>query len=154
MTEQNDLFSTAADSAAVDVSERAKQLREQLNRYAYEYYTLDQPTVTDAEYDGLMRELQQLESEHPQLKSDDSPTQKIGALPLSAFTQVTHEMAMLSLDNAMNAEEFADFYARVQKQLNTSDDIEFACEPKLDGAAVSILYENGVLVRGWKIKRD
>lgn len=152
MSQQDDLFS-AADPAAVSVSEqsktaqRAEILRNQLNDYNHQYYVLDNPTVPDAEYDRLLRELQDIEREHPELKTPDSPTQKVGAMPLSAFEQVAHEMAMLSLDNAMNAEEFADFYARVQKQLNTSDDIEFACEPKLDGAAVSILYENGVLVR-------
>lgn len=152
MSQQDDLFS-AADPAAVSVSEqskaaqRAEVLRNQLNDYNHQYYVLDNPTVPDAEYDRLLRELQAIEREHPKLKTPDSPTQKVGAMPLSAFEQVAHEMAMLSLDNAMNAEEFADFYARVQKQLNTSDDIEFACEPKLDGAAVSILYENGVLVR-------
>lgn len=152
MNQQDDLFS-AADPAAVSVSEqsktaqRAEILRNQLNDYNHQYYVLDNPTVPDAEYDRVLRELQDIEREHPKLKTPDSPTQKVGAMPLSAFEQVAHEMAMLSLDNAMNAEEFADFYARVQKQLNTSDDIEFACEPKLDGAAVSILYENGVLVR-------
>lgn len=154
MTQQDDLFSTAADSAAVDVSapettpaKRAKALRDLLNKYNHQYYVLDNPTVPDAEYDRLLRELQDIEREHQQLKTADSPTQKVGAMPLSAFDQVQHEMAMLSLDNAMNANEFADFYARVQKQLNTTDDIEFACEPKLDGAAVSILYEDGVLVQ-------
>ncbi|KZZ45514.1 DNA ligase (NAD(+)) LigA [Thalassolituus sp. HI0120] len=139
---------------AVDVSAsettpatRAKELRDLLNEYNHQYYVLDHPTVPDAEYDRLLRELQDIEREHQALKTADSPTQKVGAMPLSAFDQVQHEMAMLSLDNAMNAEEFSDFYARVQKQLNTSDDIEFACEPKLDGAAVSILYEDGVLVQ-------
>ncbi|WP_420590450.1 NAD-dependent DNA ligase LigA [Bacterioplanoides sp.] len=154
MTQQDDLFSTAADSAAVDVSAsettpaiRAKELRDLLNEYNHQYYVLDNPSVPDAEYDRLLRELQDIEREHQQLRTADSPTQKVGAMPLSAFDQVKHEMAMLSLDNAMNAEEFADFYARVQKQLNTTNDIEFACEPKLDGAAVSILYEDGVLVQ-------
>jgi DNA ligase (NAD+) len=154
MTQQDDLFPTAADSVAVDVSAsettpatRAKELRDLLNEYNHQYYVLDHPTVPDAEYDRLLRELQDIEREHQALKTADSPTQKVGAMPLSAFDQVQHEMAMLSLDNAMNAEEFSDFYARVQKQLNTSDDIEFACEPKLDGAAVSILYEDGVLVQ-------
>ncbi|MCH2039070.1 MAG: NAD-dependent DNA ligase LigA [Saccharospirillaceae bacterium] len=154
MTQQDDLFPTAADSVAVDVSAsettpatRAKELRDLLNEYNHQYYVLDHPTVPDAEYDRLLRELQDIEREHQALKTADSPTQKVGAMPLSAFDQVQHEMAMLSLDNAMNAGEFSDFYARVQKQLNTSDDIEFACEPKLDGAAVSILYEDGVLVQ-------
>ena len=154
MTQQDDLFSTAADSAAVDVSAsestpatRAKQLRDLLNDYNHQYYVLDNPTVPDAEYDRLLRELQDIERQHSQFKTPDSPTQKVGAMPLSAFDTVEHEMAMLSLDNAMNAAEFSEFYARIQKQLTTADDIELVCEPKLDGAAVSILYENGVMVR-------
>lgn len=146
MTEKNSL-NTAADSAAVDVSARAQQLRDALNLYNHQYYVLDNPTVPDAEYDRLLRELQDIESARPELKTPDSPTQKVGAVPLSAFESVTHEMPMLSLDNAMNAAEFADFYARLQKQLNDHRDVELVCEPKLDGAAVSLLYEGGVLVR-------
>lgn len=146
MTEKNSL-NTAADSAAVDVSARAQQLRDALNLYNHQYYVLDNPTVPDAEYDRLLRELQDIESARPELKTPDSPTQKVGAVPLSAFESVTHEMPMLSLDNAMNATEFADFYARLQKQLNDTGDVELVCEPKLDGAAVSLLYQDGVLVR-------
>lgn len=146
MTEKNSL-NTAADSAAVDVSARAQQLRDALNLYNHQYYVLDNPTVPDAEYDRLLRELQDIESARPELKTPDSPTQKVGAVPLSAFESVTHEMPMLSLDNAMNATEFADFYARLKKQLNDTGDVELVCEPKLDGAAVSLLYQDGVLVR-------
>ena len=146
MTEKNSL-NTAADSAAVDVSARAQQLRDALNLYNHQYYVLDNPTVPDAEYDRLLRELQDIEGARPELKTPDSPTQKVGAVPLSAFESVTHEMPMLSLDNAMNATEFADFYARLQKQLNDTGDVELVCEPKLDGAAVSLLYQDGVLVR-------
>lgn len=146
MTEKNSL-NTAADSAAVDVSARAQQLRDALNLYNHQYYVLDNPTVPDAEYDRLLRELQDIEGARPELKTPDSPTQKVGAVPLSAFESVTHEIPMLSLDNAMNAAEFADFYARLQKQLNDTGDVELVCEPKLDGAAVSLLYQDGVLVR-------
>ncbi|MFC3679715.1 NAD-dependent DNA ligase LigA [Bacterioplanoides pacificum] len=146
MTEKNSL-NTAADSAAVDVSARAQQLRDALNLYNHQYYVLDNPTVPDAEYDRLLRELQDIEGARPELKTPDSPTQKVGATPLSAFDNVTHEMPMLSLDNAMNATEFADFYARLQKQLNDTGDVELVCEPKLDGAAVSLLYQDGVLIR-------
>src|SRR5690606_40631616 len=97
-------------------------------------------------YDRLMRELQSLEQQHPQLISADSPTQRVGASPLKQFAEVVHELPMLSLDNAMNAEEFLAFYQRIQDRLKSTGDIELACEPKLDGLAVSLLYEQGKLV--------
>lgn len=127
--------------------ERAAQLREQLHRYSHEYYMLDQPSVTDAEYDRLFRQLQQLEETYPELKTSDSPTQKVGSPPLSTFSTVEHEMAMLSLDNAMDEDEFTEFYRRLQKHLKTDESIALVCEPKLDGAAVSLLYEQGILVQ-------
>ncbi|ASP39636.1 DNA ligase (NAD(+)) LigA [Bacterioplanes sanyensis] len=126
---------------------RVAQLHEQLHRYNREYYQQDNPSVPDAEYDRLLRELQQLEQAYPDLLSDDSPSQRVGSLPLSAFTQVAHEQPMLSLDNAMNAGEFADFYARLQRLAASEQEIALVCEPKLDGAAVSLLYENGRLLR-------
>ena len=122
-------------------------LREQLNDHNYRYYVLDEPAIPDAEYDRLMRELQALEAEHPELITPDSPTQRVGSTPLSGFNEVAHEMPMLSLDNAMNAEEFIAFDKRVRDRLNSAEEIEYACEPKLDGLAVSLLYEQGVLVR-------
>ncbi|WP_221799564.1 NAD-dependent DNA ligase LigA [Oceanobacter mangrovi] len=134
-------------SATVSAAERIDALRQQINDHNYRYYTLDEPSIPDAEYDRLMRELQALEAEHPELVSSDSPTQRVGAAPLSAFDEVQHELAMLSLDNAMNEEEFRAFYQRVQDRLKTSDEIELAFEPKLDGLAVSLLYEQGKLVR-------
>lgn len=140
---------------SAEVHQRIQQLREQLNAYSHQYYVLDEPTVPDAEYDRQYRELEELEKEFPELMTADSPTQKVGAVPLASFTQVTHEMPMLSLDNAMNNEELLDFNRKVKDRLKNSglkkyvleDDIEFACEPKLDGLAVSILYENGQLVQ-------
>lgn len=130
------------------ISTRLEQLRRQLNEYNYQYYVLDAPTVPDAEYDRLMRELQALEAAHPALITPDSPTQKVGAPPLTAFSEVAHEVPMLSLDNAFETEEFFAFVKRMEDRLKSPLHSAFCCEPKLDGLAVSLLYENGVLVRG------
>lgn len=136
---------------STDVNERIQQLCESLNTYSYQYYVLDSPTVPDAEYDRLFRELQSLESDYPEAIQADSPTQKVGAPPLASFSQITHEMPMLSLDNAMNEAELIDFERKVKDRLkdttSTAPTLEFACEPKLDGLAVSILYEKGCLVQ-------
>lgn len=128
-------------------AERMRQLQQQLTQYNQEYYELDQPSVPDAEYDRLFRELQTLEAENPALASEHSPTQKVGSKPLQKFSSVTHEVAMLSLDNAFDEEEFEAFADRVSQRLDSSQTIRFCCEPKLDGLAVSILYENGKLVQ-------
>lgn len=133
------------DSAVV---KRAEQLRALITQYNREYYELDEPSVPDAEYDRLFRELQQLEADYPDLRSAHSPTQKVGSQPLDAFTQVAHEMPMLSLDNAFDDDEFAAFAKRVAERLDSATEIAYCCEPKLDGAAVSVLYEAGKLVRG------
>ena len=129
------------------VSSRVDALRQEINQHNYRYYTLDEPSIPDAEYDRLMRELQGLEAQYPELVTADSPTQRVGAQPLTEFEEVVHDIPMLSLDNAMNAEEFAAFYQRVQDRLKTTDTIAIACEPKLDGLAISLLYVDGVLVR-------
>ena len=129
------------------IIERIDALKFLINDYNYQYYVLDQPTVPDAEYDRLLRELQDLENNYPHLITQDSPTQRVGAKPDSGFAEVKHELAMLSLDNAMNGEEFLDFDKRIKNRLNSFNQIEYACEPKLDGLAVSILYENGILTR-------
>jgi len=126
--------------------DRARALREQLHEHNYRYYVLDAPTVSDALYDGLLHELQDLERQHPELLTADSPTQRVGAPPLKAFGEVHHEQRMLSLDNAFSDEELADFDRRVRELLET-DMVEYAAEPKLDGLAVSLLYRDGVLVR-------
>ncbi len=124
-------------------------LRSQLENYNYQYYVLDNPSVPDAEYDRALRRLQQLELSHPELIRPDSPTQRVGATPLSQFTQVSHEVPMLSLDNAFNAKEMEEFNRRLIDRLGgTVSTLEYACEPKLDGIAVSLLYRNGVLERG------
>lgn len=131
-----------------DLEKRLAELRAALDNYNYQYYVLDDPSVPDAEYDRLLRELQQIEAEHPELVSEDSPTQRVGAKPDNGFQEVTHELPMLSLDNAMSDDELVSFNKRIQDRLKTTDDIEYVCEPKLDGLAVSLLYENGQLVRG------
>lgn len=123
------------------------QLRRQLEHYNYQYYVLDAPSVPDAEYDRLYRELQQLEQQHPDLISSDSPTQRVGGAPLAKFSQVSHQVPMLSLDNAFDDTDFLAFVKRMQDRLDFTGDFSFCAEPKLDGLAVSIRYEQGVLVQ-------
>lgn len=132
----------------MSIEQRVLQLREQLNEHNYRYYVMDDPSVPDAEYDRLFQELKKLEKEHPELLTSDSPTQRVGSAPLSAFSQIKHEMPMLSLDNAFDEEDMAEFDRRIKDRLNRDESVAYACEPKLDGIAVSLLYENGVLVRG------
>ena len=122
-------------------------LREKINDYNYQYYVLDDPSVPDSEYDRQMQALQALEAEHPQLVTPDSPSQKVGGEPLGSFEQVTHEVPMLSLDNAFEEADLKAFEKRLLDRLKADIKLAFSCEPKLDGLAVSILYENGVLVR-------
>ncbi|CUR48519.1 DNA ligase [Alloalcanivorax xenomutans] len=129
-------------------AEQIKQLRNQLNDWSYRYYVLDDPAVPDAEYDRLFRQLQALEGEHPDLISPDSPTQRVGDVPLEGFNEVRHAVPMLSLGNAFNDEELRDFDQRVRERLDVSGSIDYVAEPKLDGLAVSLVYENGELVRG------
>lgn len=132
------------------MTEQAKQIQTltlQLEEYNHQYYVLDDPTVPDAEYDRLLRELKQLETDHPELALATSPTQKVGGAALTAFSQIKHEIPMLSLDNVFSAEELLAFEKRLQDRLLTKTEIKFSCEPKLDGLAASILYENGHFVR-------
>jgi DNA ligase (NAD+) len=130
------------------IADKVLRLRNEINHHNYLYHSLDAPEITDAEFDRIFRELRKLESEHPELVTEESPTQRIGSVPLSAFSQVEHEMPMLSLDNAFGKEDLRDFDRRVQSRLETSNLVCYACEPKIDGVAVSLLYENGKLVRG------
>ncbi|MCU7554291.1 NAD-dependent DNA ligase LigA [Alteromonas sp. ASW11-19] len=127
--------------------ERVDALRADINEYNYQYYVADAPSVPDAEYDRLMQELRELEAAHPELQSADSPTQKVGGAVLDAFEQVAHEVPMLSLDNAFDADSLLAFEKRLTDRLKDTSQLTFSCEPKLDGLAVSILYENGKLVR-------
>jgi DNA ligase (NAD+) len=125
-----------------------EHLRQELHQHNYRYYALDNPQITDADYDRLMQRLRELEAQYPESVTPDSPTQRVGATPLSAFQTVVHEMPMLSLDNAFSDEDLRAFNQRVQDRLKITDDIEYACELKLDGIAVSLLYRDGILVRG------
>jgi DNA ligase (NAD+) len=133
---------------ALSAKDQINKLREQINQHNYRYYALDEPSIPDSEYDRLLRQLQELEHEYPQWVSDDSPTQRVGAVPLSEFSQVAHEMPMLSLDNAFSDEELRDFDRRVRDRLDADTPVSYACEPKLDGIAASLLYRKGKLVRG------
>jgi DNA ligase (NAD+) len=129
------------------IEQKITHLRTTLRHHEYLYHVMDAPEVPDAEYDRLMRELRELETEHPDLITPDSPTQRVGAAPLASFSQVRHEVPMLSLDNVFDEESFLAFNKRVQDRLKSADVLTWCCELKLDGLAVSILYENGILVR-------
>ncbi|ATO37263.1 MULTISPECIES: NAD-dependent DNA ligase LigA [Geobacillus] len=124
---------------------RATELRELLNRYGYEYYVLDRPSVPDAEYDRLMQELIAIEKQYPELKTSDSPTQRIGGPPLEAFRKVTHRVPMMSLANAFNEGDLRDFDRRVRQEVGEA---AYVCELKIDGLAVSVRYEDGYFVQG------
>jgi len=126
---------------------RAAALRSLIEQHNHSYYVLDRPTVSDAEYDSLFRELQQLEQAHPALLSADSPTQRVGAAPLAAFAEIRHATPMLSLNNAFDDGEVAAFDQRVREALGV-ETVEYAAEPKFDGLAISLVYVDGVLVSG------
>ena len=123
-------------------------LKQQLNQHNYLYYVQDNPSIPDVEYDRLLRRLQQIESAYPELQEIDSPTQRIGGEPLKEFKAVFHIAPMLSLDNAFDDEELIGFHRRVIERLKFQGKLSYVCEPKLDGVAVSLLYKNGILVRG------
>lgn len=126
---------------------RVKQLREEIAHHDHRYYVLDQPEISDAQYDALMRELQQLEGDFPELQSPSSPTQRVGGQPSEKFAKVVHTQPMLSLSNAFNDGEITEFDERVRKHLGT-EIVEYMCEPKMDGLAISLLYEKGIFARG------
>ena len=128
------------------ITQKTESLRTRINQHNLRYYQLDAPLVTDAEYDRLMRDLQELEERYPALQTSDSPTQRIGAKPLDGFESVVHEIPMLSLDNAFSDDEIRAFGKRVLERLEV-DHIEYVAEPKLDGLAISLLYQDGILVR-------
>lgn len=132
---------------ADDIGHRAQKLRDAIELHNYNYYALDAPTIPDAEYDELFRELQELEQSHPQLITPDSPTQRIGTAPLKAFSQIFHRTPMLSLGNAFKAAEVDAFDRRARQTLEV-DNVEYAVEPKFDGLAVSLCYENGIFMTG------
>ena len=124
------------------------ELRKQIDNHNYQYYVLDNPIISDYEYDNLMRKLQDLEKKYPDLITPDSPTQRVGAAPLNAFDSVDHSIPMLSLENAMNSEELLQYYERTKRGLQTDLDIDFIAEPKLDGIGVELVYENGLFTYG------
>lgn len=130
-----------------NISERIGQLRNELEYHNYRYYALDDPDITDQEYDRLLRELIRLETENPEFADPNSPTQRVGAEPLSAFSTVPHTVPMLSLQNAMTEEEVHDFHKRVVKILGT-EDVEYAMEVKIDGLAVELVYVDGLFALG------
>ncbi len=134
------------DSVPKQLAQRAAALRERIDYHNYRYYVLDDPEIPDAEFDKLFRELQQLEHDHPALIISDSPTQRVGAAPLTAFGEVKHVVPMLSLDNAFSEDEVRAFDRRVREGLK-KEEVRYATEPKLDGLAVSVLYVNGALTK-------
>ncbi len=130
------------------IAEEISRLRKAITEHNIRYYVNDDPIIADAEYDQLMRQLETLEKQHPELVTDDSPTQRVGAAPLKAFGSVTHRLPLLSLANAMNADELYAFDAAVKKGLGIETDIEYVAEPKLDGLAVELVYEKGKFAYG------
>ena len=128
------------------VESQIDSLREKIRYHCYQYYVLDDPDIPDAEYDRLYNQLLSLEQANPELITTDSPTQRVGSTPLSAFKQIQHQMPMLSLDNVFSEEALQSFYKRLQDRLKSEDKIQFTAEPKLDGLAISIRYENGELI--------
>ncbi|HWP23423.1 MAG TPA: NAD-dependent DNA ligase LigA [Candidatus Binatia bacterium] len=138
------MIKTSRESAEKEIA----RLRREIEKHNYHYYVLDNPLISDAEYDRLFRRLQQLEREHPELVTPDSPTQKVGAPPLEKFATVQHSIPMLSLNNATNEEEMAEFEERIQRFLKQSEAIEYAVEPKIDGVAVELVYIDGKFTVG------
>lgn len=133
-------------SAPRSAAARVRELRKQIEHHNYRYYVLDDPEISDAEYDRLMQELKALEAQHPDLITPDSPTQRVGAAPVSELEEVVHTTPMLSLENAFDEEDVIAFDRRIRERLETEQPIEYAAEPKLDGLAVSFRYERGRLV--------
>jgi DNA ligase (NAD+) len=151
---QSDLFSPRTETASASMNpeadhwqERAAWLKAELNRHGHAYYVLDKPSIPDAEYDKMFRELVELEQAHPDLITSDSPTQRVGGKPLPQFEQVRHSVPMLSLNNAFGEDEVAAFDRRVREALQSIDEVEYSTELKFDGLAISLRYENGALVQ-------
>lgn len=134
-------------SSEKDVEKKIEMLREKIRRHEYLYYVLDQPEISDAEFDSLMRQLKDLEAKHPALVTPDSPTQRVGGKPREGFVKVPHSSPMLSLDNTYNEEELRDWERRVH-ELSGRRDVDYVCELKLDGMSLALIYEDGCLARG------
>src|ERR1700675_2259944 len=134
-------------AAAKDSEKKIEALREKIRHHEYLYYVLDNPEISDAEFDKLMRQLKDLESEHPSLITPDSPTQRVGGKPREGFVKVRHSSQMLSLDNTYSEEELRAWERRVH-ELSGRKDVDYVCELKLDGMSLALIYEDGKLVRG------
>jgi len=133
----------ALTDAPPDIQARAQELREKIHYHNYRYYVLDDPEISDAEFDRLMQALQRLEDEYPSLITPDSPTQRVGAPPLEKFESVPHRIPMLSLENAFSEDEAHEFEVRLQRYLRTTEEFDYVVEPKMDGVAVELVYEQG-----------
>lgn len=133
-----------------EVHQHYQRLKSELNQHNHAYYVLDDPSIPDSHYDRLMAELQAIEQQYSQLRTPDSPSQRVGGMALDSFSQVRHEVPMLSLDNAFSDAEMIDFDRRIKDRINldSSQKLTYACEPKLDGVAVSLIYQKGLLIRG------
>ena len=132
----------------MDAKEKILSLIKEIQKHNIDYYVNDNPKISDSKYDTLIRELENLEKQNPSLISDYSPTKRVGASPASKFKSINHSVPMLSLANAMNHEELIEFDDRIKKLLNSKDDIEYVMEPKLDGLAVEVVYEDGIFKHG------
>ncbi len=128
-----------------DAKKQIQRLRDEINYHNYQYYVENNPVISDYEYDMLLKKLEALETQHPDLITSDSPTQRIGGEPLKGFTTVDHKIPMLSLDNAYSHDELREFDERVKKNIT---DVEYICEPKIDGVSIALIYENGIFIRG------
>lgn len=137
-----------ASTPLIEAEQRIRELREEIRTHDYRYYVLDAPTISDAAYDRLYRELQQLEAEHPDLVTPDSPTQRVGGAPAPGFARVERRRPMLSLANVFDEAELEEFDAGLHRRLGEDTQIRYLCEPKFDGLAVELIYEDGVFVQG------
>ena len=131
-----------------ELNKRYISIQERIRSHDYEYYILDDPLISDHEYDELFKELKEIESKHPEWITPESPSQRVGIKPESDFATFKHFQQMLSLANAFNEEDLKGFHDRILKNLGTNEQIDYFCEPKMDGAAVSLIYEKGILTRG------
>ena len=129
------------------ITDRLDELRRQLHYHNHRYYVLDDPEISDAQYDRLLRQLEELEAQYPEGITPDSPTQRVGARPLEKFETVPHTVPMLSLENAFNREEVREFDERVKRFLKRAEDLTYTVEPKMDGLAIELIYEQGLLIR-------
>src|ERR1700685_1187544 len=134
-------------AASKDLGKKIEALREEIRHHEYLYYVLDQPEISDAEFDALMRRLKDFEAQNPELITPDSPTQRVGGRPREGFVKVPHSSPMLSLDNTYNEEELRDWERRVH-ELSGRSDVDYVCELKLDGMSLALIYQEGKLVRG------